>query len=162
HPVALAITARSPKSCESSFRYGVSPQPEHAPENSNRGSCTCCCRIVVSLIFRRSSSGIFRKKSQLSLSGARSGGCASILIAFSRVSLLFLAGQMSTQMPHPVQSSGATWMVYFIPCHSLSRASVGLKVGGAFSSSRESYTLMRMTACGQTIAHLPHWIHVLA
>ena len=39
-----------------------------------------------------------------------------MLIAFSRVSLLFLAGQMSTQMPQPVQSSGATWMVYFIPC----------------------------------------------
>src|SRR6266568_1163249 len=52
-------------------------------------------------------------------------------------------------------------MVYFTPCHSLSRAPVDLKVGGAFSSSRESYTLMRMTACGQTIAHLPHWIHVL-
>src|ERR1041385_7165240 len=28
--------------------------------------------------------------------------------------LLFLAGQMSTQIPHPVQSSGATWMVNFM------------------------------------------------
>ena len=34
-------------------------------------------------------------------------------------------------MPHPVQSSGATWMVYFRPAHSLSRASVDLKVAGA-------------------------------
>ena len=39
-----------------------------------------------------------------------------MLIAFSRVSLLFFAGQTSTQMPQPVQSSGATWIVYFMPC----------------------------------------------
>src|SRR5215470_18497652 len=137
-PVALAINARSPKSCESSLRYGVSPQPEQAPENSNKGSCTCCWRIVVGLILRRSSSGMFRKKFQLSRSGTRSGGCDSMLRAFSRVSVLFLAGQISTQMPHPVQSSGATWMLYFILAHSLSRTSVDLKVAGAASSSRES------------------------
>src|SRR5438552_17822568 len=82
-------------------------------------------------------------------------------IALSLVSLLFLAGQMSTQMPQPVQSSGATWMVYFMPCHSLSRTSVDLKVAGAPASSVLSYTLMRMTACGQTMAHLPHWMQVL-
>src|SRR5262249_26724898 len=137
-------------------RYGVSPQPEQAPENSNSGSCTCCWRIVVGLIFRRSSSGIFRKKSQFSFSGARSGGCGAMLSAFNRVSVLFLAGQISTQIPHPVQSCGATWMLYFIPAHSLSRTSVDLKVDGAFSSSHESKTLMRITACGHTMAHLAH------
>ena len=83
-----------------------------------------------------------------------------MLIAFSRVSLLFFAGQTSTQMPQPVQSSGATWMVYFMPCHSLSRTSVDLNVAGAPSRCVESYTLMRMTACGQTMAHLPHWMQV--
>ncbi len=31
-------------------------------------------------------------------------------------------------MPQPVQSSGATWMVYFRPAHSRSRASIALKV----------------------------------
>ena len=36
-PVALATTIRSPNSCVASFRYGVSPQPAHAPENSNSG-----------------------------------------------------------------------------------------------------------------------------
>src|ERR1700740_3141428 len=108
HPVALATTARSPKSCETSFTYGVSPHPEQAPENSNNGSCTCCWRIVPTLIFLRSSSGILRKNSQFSLSGARNGGCATILIAFSRTALLFLTGQTSTQTPHPGQSSGAT------------------------------------------------------
>src|SRR5580765_3051875 len=116
--------------------------------------------MEVNLILRRSSSGILRKNSQFSLSCFLNGGCGSMLIAFSRVSLLFLAGQTSTQMPHPVQSSGATWMVYFIPAHSLSRASVDLNVGGALVSSRESYTLMRITECGQTMAHLPHWIQI--
>ncbi len=57
-----------------------------------------------------------------------------MLIAFSRTSLLFLTGQTSTQTPHPVQSSGATWIVYFMPAHSLSRASHDLKVAGAPSS----------------------------
>ena len=37
HPVALAITMRSPKSCVTSFIYGVSPHPPHAPENSMSG-----------------------------------------------------------------------------------------------------------------------------
>src|SRR5215467_16252207 len=156
------MTARSPKSCETSFRYGVSPQPEHAPENSNNGSCTCCWRTLVALIFLRSRSGIFRKNFQFSRSGARRGGWDAILIAFKRASLLFLAGQMSTQIPHPVQSSGATWMVYFSPCHSRSRASVALNVAGALARCCSSYTLIRIAACGQTMAHLPHWIQVFA
>src|SRR5579864_4748112 len=160
HPVALAMMARSPNNCETSFRYGVSPQPEQAPENSNSGSCTCCWRMVPGLIFRRSSSGILRKKSQFSLSGARSGGCGTMLMAFNLTSLLFLTGQTSTQTPHPVQSSGATWIVYFMPAHSLSRASHALKVFGARSSSLLSYTLIRITACVQTMAHLPHWMQI--
>ena len=40
-PVALATTMRSPSSWVTSFRYGVSPQPEQAPENSNNGSRSC-------------------------------------------------------------------------------------------------------------------------
>ena len=32
------MDARPPNSWDSSFRYGVSPQPEQAPENSNSGS----------------------------------------------------------------------------------------------------------------------------
>src|SRR5512140_1272128 len=82
-------------------------------------------------------------------------------MAFSLVSLLFLAGQISTQIPHPVQSSGAIWMVYFIPAHSLSRTLADLNVAGAPSSYCLSYTLMRSTACGQTMAHLAHCMQVL-
>ena len=37
HPVALLAIIRSPKSCVMALRYGVSPQPAHAPENSNNG-----------------------------------------------------------------------------------------------------------------------------
>src|SRR5437660_12493434 len=112
--------------------------------------------MVVGLILRRSSSGMPKKKSQFSRSGTRNGGCGAMFNALSRVSVLFFAGQISTQIPQPVQSSGATWMLYFIPPHSLSRTSVDLNVAGAFSNSEESYTLIRITACGQTIAHLPH------
>ncbi len=36
-PVAFATSSRSPNSCVSSRRYGVSPQPAHAPEYSNSG-----------------------------------------------------------------------------------------------------------------------------
>ena len=36
-PVALATIMRSPKSWVTSLTYGVSPQPAHAPLNSNRG-----------------------------------------------------------------------------------------------------------------------------
>ncbi len=36
-PVALATIMRSPNSWVTSLTYGVSPQPAHAPENSNSG-----------------------------------------------------------------------------------------------------------------------------
>ena len=37
HPVALATISRSPNNWVINFTYGVSPQPEQAPENSNNG-----------------------------------------------------------------------------------------------------------------------------
>src|SRR5262249_52774491 len=83
-----------------------------------------------------------------------------MLTALSRVCDLFFAGQTSTHRAHPVQSSGATWIVYFKPCQSRSLASHALNAGGAVSNAFDSYALMRMTACGHTIAHLPHWMHV--
>src|SRR5262249_441773 len=84
-----------------------------------------------------------------------------MLIALSRVCDLFFAGHTSTHRAHPVQSSGATWIVYFSPYQSRSLASQALNVGGAVSRDVGSYALMRMTAWGQTIAHLPHWMHVI-
>src|SRR6266498_1249059 len=95
-PVALAITARSPNNCVISLMYGVSPQPEQAPENSNSGCSSCESLTRLRLSAARSVSGIFKKKSQLAFSASRSGGCASILIALCLTSVLLLAGQTST------------------------------------------------------------------
>ena len=39
--MALATVARSPNSWVSSLMYGVSPQPAHAPGNSNSGRRNC-------------------------------------------------------------------------------------------------------------------------
>ena len=69
--MALAAIMRSPKSWLINLRYGVSPQPAQAPLNSNSGCCNCCCGMLVTLIRRRSNSGMFRKKSQFALSGSR-------------------------------------------------------------------------------------------
>src|SRR5215469_10594090 len=81
-----------------------------------------------------------------------------MLIAFNRASDLFRAGQTSTQIPQPVQSSTATCSVYFSPFHSDNRASADLNDEGAPWRTAASYALLRMTACGQTNTHLPHWI----
>src|SRR5487761_2302051 len=124
------MTARSPNNCVSSLIYGVSPQPAHAPLNSKSGCWICCCRSVVVLSLRRSNSGRVRKKFQLSCSAARSGACGRMLMALSLTSVLFLAGQTSTQSAQPVQSSAATCSENFKPLNSGTRASVTLNVGG--------------------------------
>src|SRR5579862_5908330 len=130
-PVALAISMRSPKSCVMSLTYGVSPQPEQAPENSNSGcsSCTSFTWLIETIL--RSVSGIFRKKSQLAASDSRIGGCATMLIARCFTSLLLLAGQTCTHNVQPVQSSGATCRVYLRSFRSFQRAGTALNVAGA-------------------------------
>ncbi len=44
---------------------------------------------------------------------------------------LSLAGQTIMQSVQPVQSSGATWIVYLWPCHSVALKSTDLNVAGA-------------------------------
>ncbi len=85
-----------------------------------------------------------------------------MLMALRRVSLLFLAGHTSTHSVQPVQSSGATCSVYFSSLNSFQRAGVLLKVSGASARYFSSYTLARMTACGQTSTHLPHWMQTFS
>src|SRR5512143_1273667 len=75
---------------------------------------------------------------------------------------LSLAGQIITHRVQPVQSSGATWTVYFWPLNSRPRKSVDLNVAGAPASAAGSYTMTRMAACGQTNAHLLHWMQILS
>ena len=45
-PVALEIIIRSPNICVNNLIYGVSPQPEHAPENSKSGFSNWLAAIV--------------------------------------------------------------------------------------------------------------------
>jgi hypothetical protein len=106
--VALATTRRSPYSWVSSFRYGVSPQPAQAPENSNSGSSICEPLIDATLTCVRSNSGISRKKSQLARSRSRWSRRGAMSMDLCLTSVLERAGQTSTQVPQPVQSSGAT------------------------------------------------------
>src|SRR5512133_2900740 len=120
------MTVRSPKSCDTSLTYGVSPQPAQAPENSNRGCRSCEFLTVVGGVAQGSPSGRVWKKSQLTASVSRSGGCSAMLSALRPTLDLSLAGQTSTHRAQPVQSSGATWMVYFIPGSSLNFASIDL------------------------------------
>src|SRR6266542_941377 len=95
-PVAFAMMERSPNSCETNFTYGVSPQPAHAPLNSNNGRSNCEFLIVDGLNNLRSRSGISMKKSQFLASASRRGGWASILMALRPTWVLSLTGQTST------------------------------------------------------------------
>ena len=108
--MAFATISRSPNSCVRSFRYGVSPHPAHAPENSNSGRRICEPFTVSGSSRSGGGSGIDRKKSNASRSGSRCGSAGSMFSALCLTSCLLRAGQTSTQTPHPVQSSGATWI----------------------------------------------------
>ena len=66
---------------------------------------------------------------------------------------LLWAGQTSTQIPQPVQSSGATWIVMRMPGCSRDFHSLSLKPSGAPASAEGSNTFMRIAACGHTRAH---------
>ena len=145
---------RSPKSWVASFRYGVSPQPAHAPENSNSGSSTCEPLTVSWGSRSRSRGAIESKKSQRTRSTGRCSSAGSMLMALWRASDFDLAGHTSTQTPQPVQSSGATWMVSRWSARSFDRNALETKPSGAPASAAGSKTFMRMAAWGQTMAHL--------
>src|SRR5437588_11867912 len=130
-PMALATIMRSPKSCVASLMYGVSPQPEHAPENSNNGRASCEFLMAPILSCEVSTSGNVRKNSQLVFSRSRIGGCEAILIALRPTCRLSLTGHASTHNLHPVQSSGETCSVYFMPGNSLKCASIERNESGA-------------------------------
>ena len=115
--------------------------------------------MLLGLINVRSTSGSARKYSQLAASVSRKAGWGAMLSALRPTWDLSLTGQVSTHRVQPVQSSGATCTVYFIPGNSLNLESMDLNVAGASLSRSPAYTLWRMTACGQTKTHLPHWMH---
>src|SRR5512143_42904 len=123
------MTERSPKSWVTSFTYGVSPQPAQAPENSNSGSKSWT-PFTSSDTRARAGSGRSMKYWKLARSAVRSGAWGESSSDLWRGLALSLAGQISTQTPQPVQSSGATWTVYAWPFQSVPFHGTDLNVGG--------------------------------
>src|SRR5271170_2523626 len=98
-PVALATIRRSPDNCVSNLTYGVSPQPEHAPEYSKSGSRNC---VPLTSMARqvRSGAGRLRKNSKLTFSCCRKVGIGIMLIAFCFGSVFDFTGQTATHSVH--------------------------------------------------------------
>src|SRR5436190_5492173 len=110
---------RSPNNWLASLIEGVSPHPEQAPENSNKGINSCEFLIADRFKFVGSTSDSERKNSQFAFSRSRIGGWSAILIAFLPTCRLSLTGHASTHSLQPVQSSGDTCSVYLVPGNSL-------------------------------------------
>src|SRR6266496_3236473 len=111
-PVAFATISRSPNSWDSSFRYGVSPQPAQAPGNSNSGSRNCAPRTVPKSTLDRSLTGSDSKNAMFSRSAGTIGVWSARLIALRDGSIGDWIGDASTHSAHPVQSSTYTCSVY--------------------------------------------------
>src|SRR3954469_9940477 len=99
-PVALATCARSPNNCDSSFRYGVSPQPAQAPEKVNSGSRNCTPRTLAKSTRLRSFTGSVVAKSRFARASSISPSLSAIASDFAGS-----VGQASTHREQPVQSS---------------------------------------------------------
>ena len=104
--MALATISRSPNSCESSLRYGVSPQPAQAPENSNSGSRNWVPRTVPKSTRERSVAGSVSKNAMLlALGGHQRLARREVDRLAGSASPGADTGQASTHSPQPVQSS---------------------------------------------------------
>ena len=158
--MALATISRSPNSCESSLRYGVSPQPAQAPENSNSGSRNWVPRTVPKSTRDRSAAGRVSKNAMLSRSAATSGSRAGEVDRLAdRV-----AGRLDRAGLDAQPAAGAVLDV------DLQReAGVGQPDArraaptGTRPAPRPAATgrtrCDRITLCGQTKLQLPHWMH---
>ena len=95
--------SRSPNNWDSSFRYGVSPQPAQASENSNSGCRNWVPRTVPKSTRDRSTTGSVSKNATSRRVSAGDDGPR--LIALCDGSAGADTGQASTHSPQPVQSS---------------------------------------------------------
>ena len=86
-----------------------------------------------------------------------------MLMALSLASVLFLAGQTSTQSAQPVQSSAATCSVNFKPFNS-GIAGVGALEGRgrALRAPPVHRPSRGCVACGQMATHFPHWMQIFS
>ncbi len=110
-PVALATVARPPNSWVSSLRYGVSPQPEQAPENSNSGSRNWVPRTLAKSTRERRFTGMVSKNFTFSISLVRSSTGARLIALRDPPVPSGFTGHASTHSPQPVQSSAYTCRV---------------------------------------------------
>ena len=152
-PVAFEISIRSPKSCVTSFAYGVSPQPAHAPENSKSGFSNCDPMIVVFFI------GVFLIETFSTSTPKSKYFCASRSLSSSSVISSALPGQTCAQLPQPRQSSVETAIVKLRFCALPGFDLMDSNPSGAAASSSSVVSTGRMEACGQTSEHWLHWMH---
>ena len=136
--------------------YAVSPHPAHAPENSINGCLNWLPLTVfagITSTFGATSSG-FTANAQLSNSVSSWVSIGFITKAFS------LAGHMSAQFPHPVQSSGLTWILYFNPSNPLPNAFLASNPSGALANSSSVTNTGLIHAWGHIKEHWLHWIQL--
>ena len=73
-----------------------------------------------------------------------------------------LVGHSPTQTPQPMQSSGETAIAnLYTPLPLPALMSADLVCAGAAASSSSVRAKGRIVACGQTKAHLLHWMHLV-
>ena len=110
--------------------YGVSPQPAQAPEYSKSGSRNCVPLTSSLIVVAVGLGQVEEERVVLALrarAAAAAGSCRSPCASGSTCPW---PGRPSTHRLQPVQSSGATWIVYFFPLNSAPLKSIDLKVAG--------------------------------
>jgi len=88
-----------------------------------------------------------------------------MLTALCLTIVLLRVGHTSTQMPQPVQSSGATCRLYIRPSSgppSLRAQGTALKPAGARLNSSTGKTFMRIAACGHTSGQIAHCVQMVS
>ena len=157
--MALATIIRSPKSWLTSLRYGVSPHPPQAPENSNSGSRTW--RTLDGVVGHEVA---VERRDRLEEVPARSLEVA-VLHAGSMLMDLWLTPSCSwrgrrrrrrrSRCSRPARpgwsAGGRGGRASGTPCWEIGRRRARAAVGKTF---------IRIVACGQTMAHFPQSMQI--
>ena len=151
--------SRSPNSCESSFRYGVS-RIRRTPGELEQGLEKLGARTVAKSTRARSAPGNCSKKAMLSRSTAPGLAVGWRLIALCRGTLPPETGQASTQSRQPVQSSAYTCNVYAGVGRARALSCSGAEGGGRPAQLRRRVVDRdRITAVrAHRSVQLPHWM----
>ena len=148
---------RSPNNCDSSFRYGVSPQPAQAPENSNSGSRNCTPRTLAKSTRARSFIGSAAKKRAFAPFRLRSAAACRALIALARPRPGLSAGHASCTARSRCNPRSRTASVKRTSGKPRTLIGADLKlVRRAVQLRPRRSILARITPCGQTKLHWPH------